>query len=154
MARLRVLKISLVLIVLMCTHTWLCYSADLIDAKAFSQALSKLVTEGLGVADLQVRNISSTYFDCGNIHEVSKASASAVKLQRVHQALKTLSQYTFNIDISKDVKTFPVAFQKWHLYTTHYDILGLPLNAGEGVIELIYQSVIFVEKAVYIIKKR
>ncbi|KAJ7382932.1 hypothetical protein OS493_031707 [Desmophyllum pertusum] len=47
---LRVLKI---LVVLFCSFTWLCYGADLLDATKFSQTLSKLATEGLGVADLQ-----------------------------------------------------------------------------------------------------
>ncbi|KAL9960894.1 hypothetical protein ACROYT_G034402 [Oculina patagonica] len=54
MARLRVVEISLVLLVLFCKFPWICDAADLLDAKAFSQALSKLVTEGLGVADLQI----------------------------------------------------------------------------------------------------
>ncbi len=73
MARLRVLKISLVLIALLCTLTWLCHAANLVDAKALSQVLSKLVTEGLGVADLQVRNISITYLNCCKMHEVYEA---------------------------------------------------------------------------------
>lgn len=54
MARLRVFKMSLVLLVLFCKFTWLCHAVDSLDAKAFSQALSKLVREGLGVTDLQV----------------------------------------------------------------------------------------------------
>ena len=51
MAQLRVLKI---LVVLFCAFTWFSYAADLLDATKFSQTLSKLATEGLGVADLQV----------------------------------------------------------------------------------------------------
>ena len=55
MARLRVVENLLVLIVSFCTLSWFCHAADLLDAKAISQALTKLVAEGLGVADLQVR---------------------------------------------------------------------------------------------------
>lgn len=39
---------------LLSTPPQLCGATDFLDAKAFSQALSKLVTEGLGVAKMQV----------------------------------------------------------------------------------------------------
>ena len=63
MARRSFVKISVISVALFCAHiTWLCHATDLLDTKSFSQVLSKLAMEGLGVGDLQV--LKYTVFYC------------------------------------------------------------------------------------------
>jgi len=47
-------------VILLCT-TWLCHASELLDTKTFSQVLSKLAIEGLGVSDLQVLKIKPMF---------------------------------------------------------------------------------------------
>lgn len=50
MARRRFIKISVIVVALLYAHTtWICHATDLLDTKTFSQVLSKLAMEGLGV---------------------------------------------------------------------------------------------------------
>lgn len=61
MARRRFIKIAVTVTALLCAYTWLCRATDVLEMKTFSQVLSKLAKEGLGVGDLQVFKYTECY---------------------------------------------------------------------------------------------